>query len=63
MNEANAIPTAAPEFYTAQELAARLRVTDETIRKLNPRLKPVRVGRQFRYPRERVEALLAGDQG
>ncbi len=51
----------APEYLTTQEVATRYRVSDETVRRHNARLRPVRVGRQWRYDRRQVEAVFGGN--
>lgn len=49
-----------PAYYTADEVAQELRVTPRTILRLIERgdLRAVRVGKQYRIPRESLEAFL-----
>jgi excisionase family DNA binding protein len=56
---------AAPEFYTTQELAEKLRVAKITIYRMADRgeLPPYNIGRVRRFRREDVEAFLERCKG
>lgn len=55
-----------PQFYTVDEIAKLMRVSEDTVRlwlkRKNNRLPSYRVGREFRVKKEEFEAWLASQQ-
>jgi excisionase family DNA binding protein len=53
-----------PEFYTVQEVAARLRLSRKTVYRLVERgeIRAIKIGDNYRIPREALEAIIRGEE-